>query len=93
MMRLQWMYAAGHGSRCRLQRDSQHVPTNSATLIRLARFPGSSHQASRRWTGLADDATVIVPLAPAQWSPLYGMLKDRYGVTWVVDVAAEYPAS
>ncbi|MCK2217829.1 hypothetical protein MF672_029130 [Actinomadura sp. ATCC 31491] len=33
-----------------------------------------------------DDA--VHPLGPAQWAPLYGMLKDRFGVTWVVDVAA-----
>jgi PhnB protein len=45
------------------------------------------------WKKLAEDANVIVPLAPAQWSPLYGMLKDRFGITWVLDVAVEYSAS
>jgi len=38
------------------------------------------------WTSLAEGADVTVPLAPAQWSPLYGMLTDRFGITWVVDV-------
>ena len=41
------------------------------------------------WEKLSAGATVLVPLAPAQWGPLYGMLKDRFGVTWVVDVANE----
>ncbi|MBE7701402.1 VOC family protein [Oerskovia sp. Sa1BUA8] len=40
----------------------------------------------RCWDGLADGATTLVPLAEAQWSPLYGMLTDRFGVTWVLDV-------
>ncbi|MFC0627433.1 VOC family protein [Kribbella deserti] len=40
------------------------------------------------WKGLADGATVVQELAPAGWSPLYGMLKDRFGVVWVLDVAA-----
>lgn len=40
------------------------------------------------WKGLSDGATVIAGLAPAGWSPLYGMLTDRFGVTWVLDVAA-----
>ena len=40
----------------------------------------------RGWDGLADGATTLVPLAEAQWSPLYGMLTDRFGVTWVLDV-------
>ena len=37
------------------------------------------------WKRLAEDATVVVELAPAGWSGLYGMLKDRFGVTWVMD--------
>ncbi|MEJ7837252.1 MAG: VOC family protein [Thermomicrobiales bacterium] len=45
------------------------------------------------WDKLSEGATVIVPLAPAQWAPLYGMLKDQFGVTWVVDIAAEYTTS
>lgn len=42
------------------------------------------------WNGLSEGANVVVPLAPAQWSPLYGMLKDRFGVVWVLDVAVSY---
>jgi len=38
------------------------------------------------WANLAEGSTVIVPLAAAQWAPLYGMLTDRFGVTWVLDV-------
>jgi PhnB protein len=37
------------------------------------------------WDGLTDGATVLTPLAPAPFAPLYGMLTDRYGVTWIVD--------
>lgn len=47
---------------------------------------------SRYWAALSDGATIIAPLAPAGWSPLYGMLKDRFGVTWVLDVEAAYTA-
>ena len=50
---------------------------------------GDSEQEIRAlWQGLAQEASIVHPLAPAQWSPLYGMLEDRFGVTWVVDVAA-----
>ncbi|MFI6166341.1 VOC family protein [Nocardia sp. NPDC051052] len=45
------------------------------------------------WEGLAKDATVIEPFGPAQWAPAFGMLADRFGVTWIIDVAAEYTAA
>ncbi|WP_435743193.1 VOC family protein [Nocardioides sp. SYSU DS0663] len=35
-------------------------------------------------------STVVTPLAPAGWAPLYGMATDPYGVTWVLDVAVAY---
>ncbi|MFD4260363.1 VOC family protein [Streptomyces sp. NPDC058534] len=44
------------------------------------------------WEKLAEGATVLRPLAPAEWAPLYGMLRDRFGVTWVLDVVGEYQA-
>lgn len=45
-------------------------------------------EATGCWTGLSDGAAVIEPFGPAQWGPAFGMLTDRYGVTWIVDVAA-----
>ena len=38
------------------------------------------------WDKLADGAAILLELAPSSWSPMYGMLKDRFGVVWVVDV-------
>ena len=45
------------------------------------------------WEKLSEGATVLQPLGPAAWSPLYGMLKDRFGITWVIDVMAEHPGA
>lgn len=47
-------------------------------------------EAQTLWQRLADGATIVHAMAPAQWSPLYGMLQDRFGVTWLVDVAVPY---
>lgn len=44
------------------------------------------------WDGLSTGATILQPLGPASFSPLYGMVRDRFGVTWVIDVRME-PAS
>lgn len=40
------------------------------------------------WTGLAEGATVVEDYAPTPWAPAFGMLTDRFGVTWILDVAA-----
>ncbi|MEJ2860618.1 VOC family protein [Actinomycetospora flava] len=42
------------------------------------------------WEKLAVGAEVKEPLGPSGWAPLYGMLTDRFGVTWVLDVAVQY---
>lgn len=41
------------------------------------------------WEKLSEGGTIIQPLQPAQWAPLYGMLKDRFGVVWVLSVSAQ----
>lgn len=38
------------------------------------------------WNALAAGADVVEPLAASPWSPGFGMLTDRFGVTWVIDV-------
>ncbi|MDR6865755.1 PhnB protein [Microbacterium resistens] len=45
-------------------------------------------EAARHWEGLGDGATVIEGLASSAWSAGFGMIRDRFGVTWVIDVSA-----
>lgn len=45
------------------------------------------------WEKLCEGSTIIQPLSPVGWAPLYGMVKDRFGVTWVLDVVAPYAPS
>ncbi|MBO2454621.1 VOC family protein [Actinomadura barringtoniae] len=47
-----------------------------------------AEEVTEYWKRLSEGSTIVQPLGPAQWAPLYGMLKDRFGVTWVVDVSA-----
>ncbi|UGT68285.1 VOC family protein [Nocardia gipuzkoensis] len=42
------------------------------------------------WEKLSDGAAIVIPIGPASWAPVYGMLKDRFGVVWVLDVVSEY---
>lgn len=48
---------------------------------------GSLDELAGYWERLAEGATVVEPLAASAWSAGFGMLTDRFGVTWVLDVA------
>ena len=47
----------------------------------------SADEIAAYWSSLSRDATILQPLAPSTWSPLYGMLRDAFGVVWILDVA------
>jgi PhnB protein len=48
------------------------------------------NEVSTLWEKLSDGATIIEPIAQSPWAQLFGMLTDRFGVTWVVDVVIQY---
>ncbi|UQU63651.1 VOC family protein [Couchioplanes caeruleus] len=50
----------------------------------------SAEEVAALWDKLADGAEVIDKYGPSQWAPGFGMLTDRFGVTWILDVAAPY---
>ena len=50
----------------------------------------SADEITALWAKLAVGSTILSDLAPSQFSPAYGMLKDAFGVTWVLDVAVAY---
>lgn len=44
-------------------------------------------EATRYWDALLDGAMLVEPLAASAWSAGFGMLTDRFGITWVISVA------
>jgi PhnB protein len=41
------------------------------------------------WNGLAAGGQPIMPLAKAPWGDTFGMLVDKYGVSWMVNIAGK----
>ncbi|GGI45681.1 PhnB protein [Agromyces flavus] len=39
------------------------------------------------WDKLADGGTIVQPLEVAPWGDAFGMLVDRFGVSWLVNIA------
>lgn len=46
----------------------------------------------RYWEGLSADGTVTMPLNPAPWGDTFGMCFDKFGVSWVVNIAGQQPS-
>lgn len=43
-------------------------------------------EAERYFAALSDGGQVQMPLAKTFWSPKFGMLTDRFGISWMVNV-------
>ncbi|MET8639331.1 VOC family protein [Streptomyces sp. NPDC004680] len=39
------------------------------------------------WEKLSDGATVAVPLDKQMWGDVFGMCTDRFGITWMINIA------
>lgn len=74
---------AGRGS---THRENGTTVTDQAVFVSISSL--TLDELQRYWDGLAVDATIVEPLAASAWSAGFGMLTDRFGVTWSVSVAA-----
>lgn len=41
------------------------------------------------WDKLNDGGAVVLPLMQAPWGDTFGMVADRFGVTWLVNIAGK----
>lgn len=46
-------------------------------------------EADRCFAALSEGGTVTMPLGKTFWSPRFGMLKDRFGIGWMVNLVTE----
>ena len=48
--------------------------------------PADEAEARRLFTALGEGGQVQMPLGKTFWSPCFGMLTDRFGVGWMINV-------
>ncbi|MDB5506751.1 MAG: bleomycin resistance protein [Devosia sp.] len=68
--------------------DRSYAPGEIPFFVSVS--ASAADEITRYWDKLVQGATIVQPLAPAFWAPLSGMLKDRFGITWVLDVEVAY---
>jgi PhnB protein len=74
---------AGGGS---TRRENNATVTDQALFVSIG--SDSLDELQGHWNALSVDAVIVEPLAASAWSAGFGMLTDRFGVTWSVSVAA-----
>jgi PhnB protein len=57
--------------------------------ISLSGPSGDDAELRGYWTKLGEGATIGEPLATAPWGASFGMLTDRFGVNWMVNISAD----
>jgi len=66
------------------RREDGATITDQALFVSIG--AGTLDELQEHWDALAVDATIVEPLASSPWSAGFGMLTDRFGVTWSVTV-------
>jgi PhnB protein len=77
--------------------DNGLVLMASDTPNRMEYTPGTNYSISLSgdddatlrgyWTALSTDGTVTMPLNKAPWGDTFGMCVDKFGVSWIVNIA------
>jgi len=60
---------------------------NRGSAVSLSLSGDDPERLHALWDGLADGATVVMPLGPSPWGDSFGMLTDRFGTAWMVNIA------
>lgn len=83
--------AAGNGFHVMAYDVPSHLPWDQGKQSFFVSVRGTdTTEISALWDKLSHGAAITQPLESSQWATLYGMLTDRFGVTWVLDVPAPY---
>lgn len=57
--------------------------------VQIAIHPSDESSAKEIFAALEDGGQALMPLQKTDWSPLYGIVKDKFGVTFQVNVPGE----
>ena len=65
-----------------------HMTLTPGTNMSISLSGTDEAELTGYWNGLSDGATITQPLAKAPWGDSFGMLVDKFGVAWLVNISA-----
>lgn len=73
------------GDQALMGQDMQEFSGRKGMSVTVA--ADTLEDARRFFDDLVDGGTAVIPFSPQPWSKGFGLLADRFGVTWVIDTA------
>ena len=64
---------------------------DSGNRITVSLSGDDSDELRRYWERLSEGGTVTMPLEKQMWGDEFGMCTDRFGITWMVNIAQPQP--
>lgn len=55
------------------------------TNVSLSLHPESKEEADRLFAGLQEGGSVELPMEDASWGDYFGMVKDKFGIKWMIN--------
>ena len=71
---------------------SDGCDSSPITGVAMALAVTSEGDADSAFNALSEGGEVLMPLTKTFWSPRFGMVKDKFGLQWMVMVPGEEPA-
>ncbi|WP_394553188.1 VOC family protein [Agromyces sp. MMS24-JH15] len=67
------------------------VPYQQPVGFSISLSGGNDEDATLRgyWAQLSEGATIVEPLEVAPWGDAFGMLTDRFGIGWLVNISGQ----
>lgn len=69
-----------------------HMEYNPGTNVSISLSGDMEDELRGYWERLSDGATIREPLKKAPWGDTFGMLKDRFGIDWMVNISGQATA-
>ncbi|NIK93570.1 VOC family protein [Mangrovimonas sp. CR14] len=60
------------------------------TRSKISISADSKEEADQLFNGLSVGGTIEVPISDSPWGSYFGMLRDKYGIEWMVDYDSKY---
>lgn len=67
----------------------KHMGYTPGTSVTLSLSGADEAELKGCWDKLSEGATITQPLVAAPWGDQFGMLTDRFGMEWMVNITAQ----